>query len=99
MVERLWNTVALVMPHGENHRWVAKLDKHDLQVSTGSACASGKEAPSHVLAGMGVPPEDARRVIRISAGWDTTPVDWQKLADALVAVADELRPPSNVIQP
>lgn len=97
VVERLWNTVALVMPYAENHRWVAKLDKHDVQVSTGSACASGKEAPSHVLAGMGVAPEEARRVIRISAGWDTVPGDWQKLADALVAVADELKPPSNVV--
>ncbi|MCF3649166.1 cysteine desulfurase family protein [Synoicihabitans lomoniglobus] len=95
--ERLWNTIALVMPHGENHRWVARLDKCQLQVSTGSACASGKDAPSHVLAAMRVTGEEARRVIRISAGWETTPQEWQELADALVVVAPSTKPASAVI--
>ncbi len=98
VVDRLWNTVALVLPHGEAVRWVAKLDKRGFEVSTGSACASGKDKPSHVLAAMGVPGEEMRRVIRISAGWETTPADWQALADALVAVAEETKQPSNVVQ-
>ena len=50
--DRLWNTVSLSMPHGENHRWVAKLDKRGFQVSTGSACAASQNGPSHVLAGQ-----------------------------------------------
>ncbi len=97
VVDRLWNTVALVLPHGEATRWVAKLDKRSFEVSTGSACASGKDKPSHVLAAMGVPGEEARRTIRISAGWDTTPAEWRALADALVGVADETKPPANVV--
>src|SRR5690606_38055585 len=68
-VERLWNTVFAVMPHGEHGRWIARLDKRDVQVSTGAACATGKEGPSHVLAAMGIDPEEARRAVRISAGW------------------------------
>lgn len=97
--ERLWNTVTLTLPHGENHRWVARLDKHGFEVSTGSACASGKEAPSHVLAAMGLSGDEVRRTIRVSAGWDTTPRDWLDLADALVAVAPDLKPATNVIVP
>ena len=97
--ERLWNTVALVMPEGENQRWVALLDKCRVQVSTGSACSSGKAAPSHVLAAMGVPGAEARRVIRISSGWSTELHEWQELADALVAVSSELKPAANVITP
>jgi cysteine desulfurase len=89
--ERLWNTVSLIMPHGENHRWVGKLDKRGFQVSTGSACAAGREGPSHVLAAMGIAPEEARRAIRISAGRETTQDDWRALADALVAVKAEMR--------
>lgn len=95
--ERFWNTVALILPHGENHRWVTRLDKCHIEVSTGSACSSGKDAPSHVLAAMGVPAQETRRMIRISAGWDTSPQDWQELADALSAIAPDLKPADNVI--
>ena len=89
--DRLWNTVSMIMPRGENHRWVTKLDKRGFQVSTGSACAAGKRGPSHVLAAMGFAPEEARRVIRISAGWETEEKDWQGLAAALAAVEAEIR--------
>jgi cysteine desulfurase len=41
-------------------------------VSSGSACSSGKVAPSHVLAAMGVAPEVAMGAIRISLGPTTT---------------------------
>ena len=88
--DRLWNTVSLLMPHGENHRWVARLDKRGFQVSTGSACVTGKEGPSHVLASMGYTAEEAKRVIRVSGGWATTASDWQELAAALPQVAVEL---------
>ncbi len=88
--DRLWNTVLLLMPHGENHRWVARLDKRGFQVSTGSACATGKEGPSHVLAAMGYTAEEAKRVIRVSAGWETGADDWQALAAALTEVTMEL---------
>lgn len=89
--ERLWNTVSLLLPQGENHRWVTKLDQRGFQVSTGSACATGKEGPSHVLAAIGLTADEARRGIRISAGWETTEEEWRGLMAALTEVADELR--------
>lgn len=96
-VDRLWNTVLVIMPHGENQRWLARLDKRGFEVSTGSACSSGSEAPSHVLAGMKVSGAEMRRVLRISAGWSTTPQDWNDLVEALVAVAAEVKPADNVV--
>ena len=90
-VERLLNTVFAVMPHGEHGRWIARLDKRDVQVSTGAACATGKEGPSHVLAALGVAPGEARRAVRISAGWATTEADWAALLAAVRVVAEELR--------
>jgi cysteine sulfinate desulfinase/cysteine desulfurase-like protein len=30
--------------------------------------------------------------VRVSSGWDTTAEDWRALAEALAAVATELRP-------
>ncbi len=89
--ERLWNTVFAIMPHGANTRWVARLDKRDVQASTGAACTTGKDGPSHVLAALSVAPEEARRGLRLSAGWGTTEAEWAALLDALREVAVELK--------
>ena len=96
--ERLWNTVSLCLPEGENTRWVTRLDKRGFEVSTGSACASGGEAPSHVLAALGFSADEAKRVIRVSSGWTTSREDWQALADALVAVSAEVKPSGAVVR-
>ena len=70
--------------------WVGGMEKLGFAVSTGSACASGKEKPSHILITMGVPPSDAGRALRFSAGWETTREDWAKLLDGVKAAAREM---------
>jgi cysteine desulfurase len=90
-VHRLWNTVSAMMPETDcRHRWVVKLDKRGFAVSTGSACSSGKESPSHVLAAMGLTPDQAGRVLRFSAGWETPSEDWDALLRGLVDVHTEV---------
>jgi cysteine desulfurase len=84
--ERLWNTVSALMPPAEceqEHRWVVKLDRFGYAVSTGSACASGQEKSSHVLAAMGYRPDEASRVLRFSSGWETREQDWAALLSGL----------------
>ena len=78
--DRLWNTVSAVLPEQPDcrQRWVVKLDKLGFAVSTGSACASGKEETSHVLAAMGRAAV-ASRVLRFSSGWETSAADWDAL--------------------
>lgn len=97
--DRLWNTVGLILPSGENHRWVLKLDRLGFQVSTGSACATGKAGPSPVLTAMGYSPEEAKRMIRISSGWETTRDDWRALAEALSRVSKTLDGETSVSTP
>lgn len=86
----LWNTAMLIMPRHRNTRWVARLDRLGFEVSTGSACATGKQGPSHVLAAMGIAPERAQRAVRISSGWDTPAMAWTDLARAFTLVWEEL---------
>jgi cysteine desulfurase len=94
--KRLWNTVSALMPEaGCQQRWVVKLDKMGFAVSTGSACASGQEKPSHVLTAMGYAPSETGRVLRFSSNWETTPSDWKALAEALVSIPQQIRQPET----
>ena len=87
---RLWNTVSACLPAADcRQRWVVKLDKLGFAVSTGSACASGREAPSQVVAAMGYAATEASRVLRFSSGWETTPEEWKALLAALARVYRE----------
>ena len=83
--DRLWNTVSVVLPELSDcrQRWVVKLDKLGFAVSTGSACASGKEETSHVLAAMGFGAAEASRVLRFSSGWETGGDEWSRLFEGL----------------
>ena len=87
---RIWNTVSVIMPEADcQRRPVVKLDRLGFAVSTGSACSSGHETPSHVLLAMGHSPVEAGRALRFSSGWETCRDDWVRLAAAVVQSAGE----------
>ncbi len=89
-VPRLPNTTLFAAPGMKAETAVIAFDLEGVAVSSGSACSSGKVAPSHVLAAMGVPPKLARGAVRVSLGYSTTESEvsaflraWGKLAGAL----------------
>jgi cysteine desulfurase len=88
---RLPNTVSFAVPGVEAATLVIALDLAGVAVSSGSACSSGKVAPSHVLAAMGVPPELARGAIRLSLGWASTEADVARFAEAFASVMARMR--------
>jgi len=89
-VPRLWNTTSALMPEGGQLRWVTRLDKAGFAVSTGSACTTGKEEPSHVLSAMGYKAGHVTQVLRFSSGWETTAADWEALEKGIVKVFGEV---------
>ena len=72
---RLPNTIQIAVPGFDGETLLMQLDRDGLAVSSGSACASGKAEPSHVLTAMGVSKDVARSAVRISLGKDTSHED------------------------
>jgi len=72
---RLPNTSNMGFPGIEAHAMLVLLDQAGICASGGSACHSGATEPSHVLAAMGLTPEEAASCIRFSLSTMTTDDD------------------------
>jgi cysteine desulfurase len=81
-VPRLPQTLCFAVPGLPAETLLIALDLEGIAVSSGSACSSGKVAPSHVLGAMGVPPALAKCAIRITLGWDSRESDLDSFATA-----------------
>ena len=80
-VARLPNTSCIGLPGVTGELQVMTLDLAGVAVSAGSACSSGKVAPSHVLRAMGADEDAARSAIRVSLAADTTPEDVDRFVE------------------
>ena len=81
--QRLSNTLNVALEGIDSRVLVARLDLEGLEVSAGSACASGSLEPSHVLIAMGLSEERARAGLRISLGRTTSAQDIHTAVDIL----------------
>ena len=92
---RLPNTTLFAVPGMKAETAVIAFDLEGVAVSSGAACSSGKVAPSHVLAAMGVPAALARGAVRVSLGPTTSESEidrfleaWRKLFQSLTVRRD-----------
>ena len=79
---RLPNTSAIALPDKPSHIILMTLDLKGIQISSGSACSSGKVKESHVINAMGLP-HLASHILRISGGWNSKHEDFQMLVKAI----------------
>jgi cysteine desulfurase len=90
-VHRLPGTVSYVFPGTAGEAVLLELERRDVIVSSGSACAAGSDEPSHVLTAMGFDAEVARTAVRFSFGADTTADDIDAAAAALEDAVSAVR--------
>jgi cysteine desulfurase len=83
---RLPNTVQFVIPGWEGEALLMALDRRGIGVSSGSACASGRGEPSHVLLAMGIERDLAYGAVRVSLGKDSSEADVDRMLAALGAL-------------
>ena len=88
--DRLPNTTLFALPVVKAETAVIGLDLAGVAVSSGAACSSGKVAPSHVLAAMGVPGALARGAVRVSLGYSTQEADIERFLAAWRGLAESL---------
>jgi len=94
--ESLPNTLNVSFPGAEGEAILLSLDIAGIEVSTGSACASGSLDPSHVLIAIGVSPELAHGSIRFSLGWGNTKEDIEYILEVTPPIIKRLRSMSTI---
>jgi len=89
--ERLPNTAQFSVPQFAGETLLEKLDQSGFTLSSGSACSSGRIAPSHVLTAMGMAREQMRNVLRVSLGLDNSEADITAFLGALAQLTGSQR--------
>ncbi|MEG2360530.1 MAG: cysteine desulfurase NifS [Christensenella sp.] len=89
--KRLCNNVNISLEFIEAEASLLCLDMAGISCSSGSACASGSLESSHVLLGMGIPPEIAKGALRFTMGETTTKQQVDYTVNELVELTERLR--------
>jgi cysteine desulfurase len=87
---RLGNNLHISVPEAPNDAVIAHL-RDKVAISTGSACMSGADAPSHVLRAMRLPAWREEGALRISLGKFNTEDEIRRAAKEIVAAVHAVR--------
>ena len=89
--DRLPGLVSVIVRDVEGASVVVKLDLEGVAASVGSACTTGSAEPSHVLAAMGYPEEEARGALRFSLGRATLDAEVDEAVAVVPRIVAEAR--------
>jgi cysteine desulfurase len=87
---RLPNTSNILLKGIRAHELIKRLP--NIAISTGSACTSADDIPSHVLRATGLSEEESRSCIRISIGKQNTEAELLEARQAIRDLIDQLYP-------
>lgn len=88
---RLPNNLNISVDHVEGESLLMNLDLEGIAVSSGSACSSASQEPSHVLTAIGLSPERARETVRLTLGRFTTETECNRVVEAMSEIVARLR--------
>ena len=86
---RVPGLISMTIPGYRSDIMMAKLDRENLEVSSGSACGSGSIKPSKVLREIGHKDDINVCTLRISFGRDNSSEDIDRLANAMISIINE----------
>lgn len=88
---RLCNNANFSFANVDGEALLLLLSEEGVCASTGSACSSGSDEPSHVLTAIGLPLSLARGSLRLTLGDLTTGADITAVLEMLPAIVERLR--------
>ncbi len=91
------NNLNIRFKNVEGEALLYSLSLEGVAVSTASACASKSLKPSHVLAALGLPPEESHGSVRITLGKYLTEKDIDYVIEIFPKVAEKLRAVSGEV--
>ena len=94
---RLPNNLNYTLPGVEGETMLLYLDAHGICVSTGSACSSSEDKPSHVLKAIGVPVKATRNNLRITLVRQTTAAQLAYFANVFPSVLKKIQATVNQV--
>lgn len=88
---RLCNHASFVFNFVEGESMLLHLDMRGIAVATGSACSSKRLEASHVLTGIGLPPEVSHGSLRFTLSRENTEEEIDLTVENLVDIVEKLR--------
>jgi len=89
--QRLPGHASFVISGVEAEGVLIALDLAGVAASSGSACTSGAQRPSHVLEAMGIAAQDAVGGLRLSLGHSNTPADVEYVLEKLPHIVAQIK--------
>ena len=83
---RLPGNINVIFKGKDSLEILLKLDEYGICASSGSACSTGEDKPSHVLTAIGLSPEEAFSTIRFSLGKENTKEDIDNVIKILASI-------------
>ncbi len=94
--ERLPNNVNIAIEYVEGEAMLLSMMKEGIATASASTCTMMSLETSHVLQGIGVPPQTANSSLVFSIGMDNTEEDIDRVIDVLPKIIERLRAMSAI---